>query len=153
MDAISTTMTIMTGLGKAIEITKNLRDVDLKLTAAESSNQIADLYNALSDIKMNVADLKDEIREKNEVIKSLESKLRLESEMIWKDPFYYKKNADGVKDGPFCQQCFDKDRLAIRLPAGNGPWLNCNTCKSSYDNPNGEKPTASFIRADDYDPY
>lgn len=135
MDPISTTMTIMTGLGQAIELTKNLRDADLKLNEAENKFKIAELYNALSDIKMNVADLKSEVLNKDEIIKSLQAKLKMETEMKWEDPFYFHHRPDGSKDGPFCQQCYDTKKQSVRLPKGDGAWLLCNTCKSSYDNP------------------
>lgn len=147
MDPISTTMTIMTGLGQAIELTKNLRDADLKLNEAENKFKIAELYNALSDIKMNVADLKSEVLNKDEIIKELEAKLKKETEMKWEDPFYFHHKNDGSKDGPFCQQCYDTKKQSVRLPKGDGPWLTCNTCKSSYDNPNGERASIGLARS------
>lgn len=151
MDPISTTMTIMTGLGQAIELTKNLRDADLKLNDAENKHKIAELYNALSDIKMNVADLKSEILTKDEIIKSLEAKLKIEADMTWEDPFYFLKNANGRTDGPFCQQCYDTKKQAVRLPKGDGAWLTCNACKASYDNPNVDK--GRYETTSSHDPY
>jgi len=64
-------------------------------------------------------------------IRDLKQKLELESKMQYQKPYYYRID-DQVKDGPFCAQCWDKDKRAIRLvDHRNGAWT-CPTCKNDF---------------------
>lgn len=155
MELISTTMTIISGLGQAIDLTKKLRDADLNLNEAETKFRIAELYNALSDVKMSVADLKMEIEKKDELIRNLEAKLRLEAELLWKDPFYFRRNPNGVEDGPFCHNCYDTKRLLVRIPKDyDNDYLRCSSCTKTYDKTSGRGRNRQLIRQSsdrDYD--
>ncbi len=47
------------------------------------------------------------------------------------DGFSYWLKTVGVKQGPFCQECFDKDGLLIRLHEQGENW-RCLTCNSEF---------------------
>lgn len=64
----------------------------------------------------------------------------MKREMIFESPVYWKKTDDG-KDGPYCQACYDKDSIAVRLYLGKEHYIGiqdvweCRVCKSEYDKP------------------
>jgi len=71
------------------------------------------LKNQLADLTIALADLKLALIEKDEMIKDLQAKLTLTEDMEWFPPFYWRwKN--NKWEGPFCQHCFDKERVAYR---------------------------------------
>ena len=53
---------------------------------------------------------------------------------------YWKQDASDQKDGPFCQRCFDVDKILVRLQDGSYHdgdrqvklW-DCKACKTSYE--------------------
>jgi hypothetical protein len=69
----------------------------------------------------------------------LEEKLHLKNKVIWRKPSYWLDN-DGVKDGPFCQKCYDSAQKLIRLQDGSNDCWNCHECKSFYTGPNYVEP-------------
>lgn len=48
------------------------------------------------------------------------------------DGYSYWLKTGAIKQGPFCQQCFDKDGLLIRLHEHKDSW-KCLTCGAEYD--------------------
>ncbi len=48
------------------------------------------------------------------------------------DGFSYWLKTGTIKQGPFCQQCFDKDGLLIRLHEHSDSW-KCLTCGAVYE--------------------
>lgn len=48
------------------------------------------------------------------------------------DGFSYWLKTGNIKQGPFCQQCFDKDGLLIRLHEHEDAW-KCLTCGVSFE--------------------
>jgi hypothetical protein len=54
---------IFTSIKTATDIAKLLRDTDLGLEKAELKNRISDLYVALSDLKMEAADIREAMAE------------------------------------------------------------------------------------------
>ncbi|WP_374000298.1 hypothetical protein [Bdellovibrio bacteriovorus] len=153
MDPVTTTVAVMTGVTQAINITKTLKELDLKLNEAEGKLKLADLYIALSDVKMNVADLKAAILDKDDEIKQLKEQLQLQDEMQYNGVFYFRALGE-KKDGPFCAQCFDSEKKLIRLHNYMSGWWECKTCDSRYEEDvnSGAQRRANTRVAIDYDP-
>ncbi len=57
---------------------------------------------------------------------------------------------NSIRQGPFCQHCFEKDGLLIRLHEGGQRW-ECLSCGSEYERPQREvtteKPANTGLRA------
>lgn len=91
----------------------------------EAQKKIVALQYEVLDLEaMNL-----ELREKNS---KLQEALDLKETVKHIPPFYYRiSTVDGeeVKDGPFCQPCYDKDKTLIRLMKGQGGHMFCYVCK------------------------
>ena len=83
-----------------------------------------------------------ELQEENLVLKSkikeLENKLDVKEHVEYEGPVYWRWLEDEagdctVKDGPFCQRCYDADQKLIRLYfIRAGVWA-CKHCNSVYE--------------------
>lgn len=125
--------TILAGLKNATDLLKLISSSSSTLEEAEVKLKIADIFGNLADARVEIADIKLLLNEKDQKIKQLEEELRVDKEIIWHDPYYLKMNSAGKKDGPYCQSCFDKDKKLIRLQSfyKNGAW-DCKVCKTTY---------------------
>jgi ribosomal protein L37AE/L43A len=61
--------------------------------------------------------------------------------VTYESPYYFKALADGSKDGPFCQKCYDTTDKLVRLQSSSirGVWT-CNACKNSVKDSNFRPP-------------
>jgi hypothetical protein len=82
-----------------------------------------------------LASIQAELYSKDEIISELQKSLDLKSNVVWEPPYYWVQK-DEEKDGPFCQQCYDKDDVLIRLQGGGTKGWNCLTCKGYYKDKN-----------------
>jgi hypothetical protein len=99
---------------------------------------------------MHLSEIQELISEKDKKIKELEEALEIKEKLKWESPVYYIIDDDS-KDGPFCQQCSDKDHKLIRLQGkGDGFW-ECKACKNSYTEERWNARITSGVS--DYDPY
>ena len=106
---------------------------------------MAELIEALADIKMETAEIKSLIIEKDEKIQSLEDQLNLKNNLIYEAPYYWMKNNSGDKEGPFCQKCYDADKKLIRLQkySSNDLW-DCHNCSGVFEGKNYRPTPMSF---------
>jgi len=114
MPDIATIGTILSSVKTATEIVKLLRESDASLSSAETKLKLAELVGALADAKLEIANVQDLILAKDKTIRELEEKFEVHQNLKWEDPVYFTET-DGVKDGPFCPQCYDSNRKIIRL--------------------------------------
>lgn len=133
MDLTSSITAALTGIKSASDIAKLIKDSGASLEAAETKFQLAELLGSLADAKIEIANIKEIILEKETTIQQLKSQLEVEKDVAWEDPYYYRILDDKKKDGPFCQKCYDTDKKLIRLqsPDKNGFW-KCEACQSSF---------------------
>jgi len=111
----------------AISIAKYIKNSQDVMDKSEQKFKLAELMDALADIKMETAEIKAILSEKDEKILDLEKKLNLKKNLIYERPYYWIEKEDS-KEGPFCQRCQDKDEKLIRLQVyGTGKW-KCNVC-------------------------
>lgn len=120
----------LAGIKSATEIAKIIKDSGASLEQAEVKLQLADLISALADAKIEIANIREVVSEKETQIKQLNQKLELKENIVWQKP-YYVVVSDDKKDGPYCQKCYDSKQLLMRLQGEEG-WWQCRECKSTY---------------------
>jgi len=132
MDPMTTITACLTSIKTADEIAKLLKDANLSLEKAELKLKLADLVGALADAKMQIAEIKDVVLEKDRILEELKQKEDLTSKMRFERPFYWLVDGDS-RTGPYCQQCWDSSQQVIRLKDHrNGIW-SCTNCRNDYD--------------------
>ena len=115
------------GIKNAIDIAKFIKESGDSLGQAELKLKFADLISSLADAKMNVAEVKSVIEEKEEFIRQLQKELEIKGKIKYEAPYYWLDN-EGAKDGPYCQKCYDSDKMLIRLQnIDRGIW-DCHKC-------------------------
>ena len=69
------------------------------------------------------------IIDKNKSILDLEDKLKIKENIVYEPPYYF-LITDEVKEGPYCQNCYDSQAKLIRLQeeGAKGYW-RCFNCK------------------------
>jgi len=117
----------------ASEIARLIRSADHSLETADHKMRLAELMEALAEAKIQIAGIQDVVLEKDRRIRTLEQAADISTRLRYQAPFYWLLPLEGDQaDGPFCQQCQDKDGKLIRLQGqGNGIW-DCMTCKSRF---------------------
>jgi hypothetical protein len=86
---IPTIASVLSGLKTATDIAKFLRESGVSLDKAETKNKLADLYDALAEMKMQMADVKLLLIEKDEEIRKLEDNLKLKANVVYEKPYYW----------------------------------------------------------------
>lgn len=131
MTDLASIASILGSVKTATEIAKLLKDSDLSLEKAEMKLKLAELISALADAKIEMAEIQSLLMEKDDRIKTLQEEKKTRSNLTYEAPYYWSINRDS-KEGPFCQQCFDKNEKLIRLQGyGNGYW-DCKVCGNNY---------------------
>ena len=103
---------------------KNIVELLKKGSTIEAQEKIIELREgALSLQEENI-----KLREK---IRKLESELNKKKEVVWEPPYYWLVD-DQSKDGPFCQNCYDKNGNLIRLQGDGAGWWECKSCKNQF---------------------
>ena len=123
--------TVLTSIKTATDIARSLREADISLEKAELKLRLADLMTALADARTAVSSVQEELLAKDRHIKDLRESLDLKEAMKYHAPFYWREE-EGKRDGPFCQQCYDSARKAIRLQVLENQYWNCNNCGHTY---------------------
>lgn len=92
--------------------------------ALEAQENIMQLCEAAIDLQEENMALRRRVRE-------LEGKLASRTDLQWDQPYYWL--IEGAhRDGPYCQLCYDREQLLIRLHSDEGTW-RCPACATSYD--------------------
>lgn len=68
-------MVAISSITQALKTVKDLKDIEVGLDAASYKAKMAELYSTLADVKMALADAREESQEKDKKIKSLESEI------------------------------------------------------------------------------
>ena len=123
---------VLSSIKAASDIAKLLKETDISLEKAETKLKLAELVGALADAKLELAEVQSLLLDKDEKIKELAETLHTKKNVVWESPWYWHVDG-GKKDGPFCQQCYDKDGTLIRLQDYRNGYWGCLNCKNSYD--------------------
>lgn len=123
---------VLTSVKSAMDIAKNIKDSGASLEAAETKLKLAELIGALADVKVESANVKEILVEKDAEIRKLRDQLDMKEKLVWKKPYYVMK---GREDEPLCQRCYDDEGKTIRLqiPGRQGLWI-CSVCKTRFTN-------------------
>jgi len=140
---------VLSGLKAAIDITKMLKDSNLSLEKAEIKLKFAELTEILADTKMHLAEIQELISDKDKKIKELEENLEIKGKLKWEQPVYYLVDGN-AKDGPYCPQCYDKEKKLIRLQQHEPGSFECKTCKNFFFD-KGYYPSIKSIDNPNYD--
>ena len=116
----------------AVNIVKLIIDSSDTLDKSEQKLKFSELLLALADIKSETAEIKSLILEKDEKILALEKQLKLNNDLIYEAPYYWMKNENYEKEGPFCQQCYDANKQLIRLQFRSNDIWDCHNCKGVF---------------------
>lgn len=113
-----------------------IEDVKEAVKLSQQVNNV-DLYRKLVDLQLEVMELTEQLKEKNNTIEKLEAAFELKGKMICIESVYWLKDEnDKIKDGPFCSKCFEVDHIQCRLarlPRDSRPSLKCPNCKAGYE--------------------
>ena len=123
---------VLSSIKTAADIAKLLRETDVSLEKAETKLKLAELVGALADAKLELAEVQNLLLDKDKKIMTLEQTLHTRKNVLWESPWYWCVDG-GKKDGPFCQQCYDKELKLIRLQDHRNGYWGCLSCKNSYD--------------------
>jgi len=128
-------VTGLSALNAAFDIAKELKNASSAYNDAEIRLKISELYSALSEARIELADAQTEIHGLNEKIKDLEGKLNSSDEMIYKDGAYYRAvPLENKPNGPFCPACYEgpgKKTSSMSPVARQFSFagkFKCNTC-------------------------
>jgi len=129
---ISALAAALSSIKNASDIAKLIKESGASLEKAEVKLKLAELVEALAEAKMETASIREVLLEKDDELRRLKSEIEIKDKIIWENPYYFLINGD-VKDGPFCQRCYDSEKKLIRLqsPGRNGYW-ECKECNSGY---------------------
>ena len=91
----------------------------------------------IMELRAAALDLEEENVELKKRVKELEESLEIKENITWEAPYYFIEK-DGEKDGPFCQNCYDKDGKLIRLQGSrsNAGYWKCHCCDKSVRDDN-----------------
>lgn len=119
---------------------KDIVDLVKKGSTVEAQEKIMELReSALALQEENF-----ELREKNA---ELEAALANKNSLKYEAPFYWKIEGE-EKEGPFCQQCQDKDNKQIRLQTTGEDFWRCFTCNQVYYGPEYKEPDINNVFGD-----
>lgn len=145
--------TISAALGSikiATDIAKLISESSGSLEKAEFKLKLAELISNLADAKIKITEIQQALLDKDAELRKLREQLLIKGKLKWEPPYYWVVD-EGRKDGPYCQQCYDKNHELIRLHDfyGEGYW-ECKTCKNTY--PDSKYTASTGSENDDYDP-
>ncbi|WP_108521287.1 hypothetical protein [Bradyrhizobium algeriense] len=126
-------MTALATAGQAIKLAQELRGIDKAIDAAEFKLKIANLTVALSEIKLALAEAKEELTGKDAEITALKKQFQRSAETIEVKGFKYKKGEDGKPKGaafcPVCEQQHGQFYHLTRLMSKDV----CPHCKAVFE--------------------
>ena len=131
-------MDIISGLAaikQTLDITKDLRNIDARISDAEYKLRLADLVELLLEAREALQDAKERERLLNEEVAKLKGKLDRKPLLRDRDGLLFEINESGAQVGdPFCNQCFVKEDKLYRLQYGphNFGSHKCSNCKEIY---------------------
>jgi len=126
---------ILSSIKTATDIAKLIKSTDVSLEKAEYKLKLAELISALADAKIQVTEIQEEIAKKESEIQTLKEHLHVKQNLKWEHPYYWLEDSE-KKDGPFCQNCYDKNKELIRLQGNGSGYWECKACSSNYTDSN-----------------
>ena len=117
---------------QAIKLVQDLRGIDKALDTAEYKLKIADVTDALSNIKLGLTDAKEDLASKDAEIDKLKKQFRRLADTVEYRGFKYDKGKEGKPNGmAYCPVCEQKAALLIHLTRIEGE-DTCPSCKAHF---------------------
>jgi len=113
-----------------------IEDVKEAVKLSQQVNNV-DLYRKLVDLQLEVMELTEQLKLKNESIAELKKIQSMREKLKCINSAYYEVDKDGQPfDGPFCTKCLDVDgkicRLLINEIGASNEAVFCPNCKASF---------------------
>lgn len=126
---------VISGLSGASNIAKGIIRAESAIDKAELQLKIAELMQTLAETSSSVSQIKSDLINKDEYIRSLEEKLKIKEELVRENGAYYKKDESGNAIGEaFCSKCWDVEKLLVHIVRPTATIdLECPNCKQEYD--------------------
>ena len=77
-----------------------------------------ELVKQVLALQADIMKMMDENRELKEHVRTLEEKLHVKQNLIFRGNHYWLPKEDGSEDGPFCSACQDGDHKLVRMTEG-----------------------------------
>jgi hypothetical protein len=74
-----------------------------------------ELQEQLMKMREEALSLQEQNVELRQRVAELEAERRVEESVVYDGALYWKDDDEGVRQGPYCQKCYDADRKLIRL--------------------------------------
>jgi hypothetical protein len=118
------------------ETLKALQDIDHAIDKAELKSKLADAIGNLADVRIALADMRDDFDVKDAEIAKLKAAFALRSDLVESDGYKYRVSAE-KPDGfgwPMCPRCESVDgRLILTVGTSyRGAGCRCPQCKAEY---------------------
>jgi Zn finger protein HypA/HybF involved in hydrogenase expression len=115
---------------QALNVVKQIRDIDNAMSVAELKAKMADLYGKLADVRMALTDAQEEVRAKDAEIAALK-KRQIEAKPMIEAHGFQHEEVDGKPKGlPFCPNCL-LEGIQIR-PVKVLHAFQCPKCKAHF---------------------
>jgi hypothetical protein len=89
-----------------------------------------ELYEKIVGLQGQIFSLREENLKQKEQINNLKDQICTKQKVSYEAPYYWIIGKNGQKDGPFCQKCYDTDKVLVRLQdLKRGTW-KCLSCES-----------------------
>lgn len=127
--------TLLGNAKAAIELAKVIKDSSTTLDQAETKLKLAELISALADVKVQAAEVQQELLDAQAQVRALEAQAAERAALEWRQPAYWRKSEDGKTETPYCQPCNDKEgRLAVLHVIDPGEY-HCHACGKTFRTP------------------
>lgn len=138
-------MTALSAIQTATEIGKIIVNSSSSYHEAEFKLKMAELISALANAKINIAETQENLLKKDNEIRQLKELLSMEHDLVFEAPYYW-QDKEGIKDGPFCSNCWESNKSLIHLMKTNMADIwECPKCKNEYSA--SGKQNRKYIRA------
>ena len=109
-------ITGLTAISQTLAITKDLREIDDKIVAAEFKLRIAEMVDSLLDAKQALVEAQErEVSLRNEILE-LKGKAAKRATLRDENGLLYEVTSDGAKIGePYCNLCHVKEDKLYRM--------------------------------------
>ncbi|MDH0114062.1 hypothetical protein N7379_06190 [Rhizobium pusense] len=128
----------LSAVSSALGLVKELREIDVQFDKAEMKLKIAELTSALSDAKLGLVDVAEELKKKEAEIARLRGIIDFrDTKLVDRGQFRYFADSEGNPTGhPLCPPCEKNgDFLAVVQDRSKGIGkitFYCPKCKSNY---------------------
>lgn len=127
--AIKDTIELIIGAGK------KLREVAQRMKDAETQLAIADLLMAMSNLKIQVAELQEESLDLRTQLEAARQTVAIRETLERrKGAYYLKEPPPGYHEGPYCVACMDQKGILQTVSHGRRPKLGdtweCPACRA-----------------------